>query len=162
MMRMAGIESGHIPCLSVAMRFWLRPQSMWLSYLPAALGCAWALGYFWPRRHTWDWMNNGSLLMLIALVSTPYSWVYDDSLVIPSLLHGAYHTRSRILLALLAFASLALDAELLSGVKIYSSFYLWTAPLWLAWYLFARAYGKKQPADDGQLLTPPMTPDPFV
>lgn len=144
MMRMAGIESGHIPCLSVAMRFWLRPQTIWVTYLPATLGCVWALGYFWTRRHSWNWMKHGSLLMLISLVTTPYSWVYDDTLAIPSLLHAAYLTRSRTLLALLAFASFLLNVELLSGVKIYTSYYLWTAPSWLAWYLFARAFAKRQ------------------
>jgi hypothetical protein len=137
MMRAAGIENARIPCLSVALRFWISPQAMWLTYLPAALGCAWALGYFWPRRHAWDWMKDGSLVMLVALVTAPYSWVYDDCLAIPSLLQGAYSTRSRTLLTLPAFASVVMSAELLFGIKIPSSFFLWTTPTWLAWYLFA-------------------------
>jgi hypothetical protein len=137
MMRMAGIENAHIPCLSVALRFWLSPQTTWLTYLPAALACVWALGCFWPRRHTWDWMKDGSLLMLVALVTAPYSWVYDDCLAIPALLQGAYSTRSRILLAVLPFGSVVMSAELLFGIKIPTSYFLWTAPVWLAWYLAA-------------------------
>jgi hypothetical protein len=137
MMRTAAIQNDRIPCLSVALRFRVAPQTAWFTYMPIALGCIWALGYFWTRRHTWDWMKNGSLLMLVALLTTPYSWVYDDCLVVPSLLQGAHVTRSRAMLTVLAFASVVMSAELLFGVTIPTSFFLWTAPAWLAWYLFA-------------------------
>ena len=139
MMRMTGFLSEHVPCLSVALRLWLSPQSMALTYLPATLGCAWALGYFWTRRHTWDWMKDGSLLMLLSLLTAPYAWVYDDSLAIPALLQGAYLTRSRILLGVLALASVVILIELVCGIKLPTNFYLWTAPAWLAWYLLACA-----------------------
>ena len=137
MMRTAEIQRDHIPCLSVALRFWLWPQITWLNYLPAALACAWALGYFCLRRRTWNWIKDGSLLMLFSLLTAPYSWVYDDCLAIPSLLHGAFRTRSRTLLALLPLATVAMGMELMAGIKIPTSHYLWTVPVWLAWYLIA-------------------------
>jgi hypothetical protein len=137
MMRAAGIENARIPCLSVALRSWLSPQTVWLTYLPVGLACVWALGYFWSRRRAWGWMKDGSLVMLVSLLTAPYSWVYDDSLAIPSLLQGAYLTRSRMLLTVLAFASVAMSAEILCGIRIPTFFFLWTAPAWLAWYLFA-------------------------
>ena len=137
MMRTAGIERDHIPCLSVALRFWLSPQTVWLAWLPAALGSAWALGYFWSRRHAWDWMKDGSLLMLVSLVLAPYSWVYDDALALPALLRGAFLTRFRPLLLVLTFASILVEVELLRGIRISTPYYLWTAPAWLAWYLLA-------------------------
>ena len=139
MMRTTGFVTEHVPCLSVALRLWLSPQTVALTYLPAALGCAWALGYFWRRRHAWDWMKDGSLLMLVSLLSAPYSWVYDDCLAMPALLHGAYITRSRILLGAFALASIVIMVELVGGIKLPSVYYLWTAPAWLAWYLLACA-----------------------
>jgi hypothetical protein len=150
MMRTVGIEGGHFPCLSVALRFWINPSMVGLSFLPAALGCIWALGYFWHRRNKWDWMQHGSPLLLVSLLTAPYSWVYDDCLAIPALLYGAYRTRSRILLAVIALASLLVEIELLCGVKIFSSHYLWTAPAWLVWYLMACAFDGGQQADLGQ------------
>jgi hypothetical protein len=41
------------------------------------------------------------------------------------------------MLVLLAFASLIIEAELIGGIKIPSIYFLWTAPAWLVWYLFA-------------------------
>lgn len=146
MMRTVGIEREPVPCLSILLRLWLSPMTIALQFLPVALGCAWALSYFWPRRHTWDWMKDGSLLMLVSLLLAPYSWIYDDGLAIPSLLHGAYMTRIRPLMAVLAFASILIEAELIGGIKISSHYYLWTAPAWLAWYLFATRF-KRAPTE---------------
>jgi len=137
MMHTYGIENEPIPCLSVLLRLWLCPQAMWLQFLPASLGCAWALGYFFARRHTWDWMKDGSLLMLISILVAPYCWIIDESLAIPALLQGAYLTRFRPLLVVLALASVVIEAELMSGCKLFSYFYLWTVPLWIGWYLCA-------------------------
>jgi hypothetical protein len=140
MMRTMGTVSENVPCLSVALRLWLSPQTMWLTYLPAALGCAWALGYFWTRRQAWDWMKHGSPLMLVSFLTAPYSWIYDGCLAIPALLEGAYLTRSKTLLVILAFASVLIEVELIGGgIKISSVLYLWTAPVWLTWYLCATA-----------------------
>lgn len=137
MMRTYGIEKEPVPCLSILLRLWINPQAMWIQYLPAALGCAWALGYFIARRRAWDWMKDGGLVMLVSLLTAPYCWIFDESLAIPALLVGAYLARRRFLLAILALASVVIEAELMSGCKLFSNSYIWTAPTWLAWYLCA-------------------------
>jgi hypothetical protein len=138
LMRSPTVENEFIPCLADAMRHWLRPQAAWLQYLPAALCCVWALIYFWRRRAAWDWVANSNPLMLVSLLAAPYCWFYDQCLAMPALMHGAYVTRSRKLLAALALAILVMDGEI-CGVPVISPLWLWTAPAWLAWYLFARA-----------------------
>jgi len=137
-------EKEYIPCLVVVLRLWLRPHSVWLQYLAPALGSVWALVYFWPRRHAWEWEQSGNLLVLVSLVAAPYSWVYDGGLAIPALLQGAYATRSRILLAILAVASIMIEVELVCGIKVTSALYLWTVPGWFAWYLLAQATSKER------------------
>jgi uncharacterized membrane protein (DUF106 family) len=57
----------------------------------------------------------------------------------PALLQGAYLTRSRALLVVLAVASLAVEVQLVGGIKVTSAWFLWTVPAWLAWYLLAQA-----------------------
>jgi hypothetical protein len=82
-------------------------------------------------------MKDGSLLMLVSIIVAPYCWIIDESLAIPALLQGAYLTRFRPLLAVLALASVVIEAELMSGCKLFSNSYIWTAPAWLVWYLCA-------------------------
>ena len=142
-MRSPAVENEFIPCLADAMRHWFLPQATWLQYLPAALCCVWAIIYYWRRRAAWNWVTNGSPLMLVSLLAAPYCWFYDQCLAIPALMHGAYVTRSRKLLAVLALAILVMDGEICC-VPVISPLWLWTAPAWLAWYLFARASTRKE------------------
>jgi hypothetical protein len=137
MMRSPAVENDFIPCLPVAFRQWLFPHSVWVQYLPVMLCSIWALIYFWRRRRAWDWTANSSPLMLASIVFAPYCWLYDQSLVMPALLHGAYIARSRKMLVALALLILAADIEI-CFVKVVSPAWLWTAPAWLAWYLLAR------------------------
>jgi hypothetical protein len=138
-MRNAGINQEAIPCFNIVLRQWLSPQTLLLQYLPTVLGCAWAVGYYWKRRHTWDWAQDSGPVTLVSLVFAPYSWITDQAMAIPALLASAFRTRSQILLVALAAASLVIEAELLSGIILASNLYLWTAPAWLAWYLLANA-----------------------
>jgi hypothetical protein len=136
MMRTYGIENEFIPCWSVVLRLWISPQRAWIQYVLPVLSCTWALVYFWRRRHFWDWQKQGSVLMLVSMLAAPYCWLFDQAVAIPALLHGVYRTGSRILLVLLAAASLLIEIQLVAGVKLPSALYLWTAPAWVAWYIF--------------------------
>jgi len=143
----SGIEREYIPCLSYLLRSWLNPHSIWLQYLPAVLGCTWALAYFWPRRHAWEWMKNGSPLMLVSILVAPYSWIYDQGLVIPALLQGAFLARSRSFLIALAFLSALVEIALLRSISHPTAMALWTywtAPAWLVWYLLASHFKRTQ------------------
>ncbi len=144
MMRTGGIEKEAIPCLGIALRQWLSPQSLWLQFLPAMVGCVWAIAYFWPRRHNWDWLRNGSLVMLVSLVATPFGWLFDQVVAIPALLEGAYLTRSSTMLVILAIASGLVQIDSAFGVGFFSSVILLTSPAWLAWYLIVCALAKRE------------------
>jgi uncharacterized membrane protein (UPF0127 family) len=138
MMNSTRIDWFAIPCLSIVLRREVSPNAIWLQYLPAALGCVWALAYFRRHRDGWDWMGHGSLLLLVSVLVAPYSWLFDQAILIPALLHAAYLTRSRSLIAILALASAVIEIGVFRGVPLlHSLLYLWTAPVWLAWYLFA-------------------------
>ena len=138
MMRTLRIDLLPIPCFSIMLGQRLSPNSVWLPYLPAALGCVWALAYFRRYRHDWDWVAHGSLLMLVSVLVAPYSWLMDQAILIPALLHAAYLTRTRSLVAILALANAVIEVGALRGLPLmFSSSWLWTSPAWLAWYLYA-------------------------
>jgi len=137
LMRSNPVQYEFVPTLSDAMRFWIHPQWIWLQYLPAVFSCVWALLYFWRRRGNWDWLENGSPLILVSVFAAPYCFPPDQCLVIPALLHGMYKTRSRAMVALLALILLAIQFETWK-VRIISGYFMWVAPTWLVWYLLAR------------------------
>jgi hypothetical protein len=138
MMSAAQIDKLPIPCLSIWLLRNISPNNIWLQYLPAALGCVWALAYFRRHREDWDWMEHGSLLMVVSVVVAPYAWIMDQAILIPALLHAVYVTRSRSLVAFFALASAIIGVWIFrGGIGLPSAFYIWTAPVWLAWYLCA-------------------------
>ena len=142
-MRTSSITHEFTPCLGNFLRDSIHPSAEWLAFLPCMIACVWALAWFWPRRRTWDWLENGSLLMLVSLLVAPFGWVFDQTLAIPALMHGAYATRSRKLLAVLALIILVMDGEI-CFVPVISPLWLWTAPAFLAWYLLAHASTGKE------------------
>ena len=137
MMRSPAIEAEFVPCPADALRIWLRPQATWLQFLPCALATVWALFYFGRHRRRWDWLRNGSPLLLVSVLFAPYCYLYDQVLVIPAVLGGAYAARSRRLLLAMAVVIVALDIQL-AFTKVISPWFLWTSPAWLIWYLCAR------------------------
>lgn len=136
LLRSPAVANDFIPCIPDAIRRWFASQSAWPQYLPVALSCVWALIYYVRRRASWNWVSNSSPLLLISLLFAPYCWFYDQCLAMPALLQGAYATRSSNRIIVLVLLILAADLQILF-VKVISPLWLWTAPAWFAWYLFA-------------------------
>lgn len=127
-----------IPCVSIALRELVPPHNLAIQSIPVALGCVWAVWYFMRHCREWKWIEHGSLLILVSVLVAPYTWLMDQTVLLPALLRGVYLSRSRVLIGLLALASAVIEFAAISGVPLlHSKFYLWTSPAWLVWYLFA-------------------------
>jgi hypothetical protein len=135
----SGIANEYIPCLSVQLRDWIDPAKHWLVFVPAMVGCVWAVIYFWPRRARWDWVEHGNLVMLVSIFVAPYCWIWDHSLAIPALVYGVCKTSSRNLIGVLAVLIIVLQVQpYVFSVGLNSKLFLWPALAWLVWYLFAQ------------------------
>ena len=71
-MRTSVVTREFTPCLGDLLRDRINPSAEWIAFIPAILGCIWALIYFWPRRHAWDWLEHGSPLLLVSLLVAPF------------------------------------------------------------------------------------------
>jgi hypothetical protein len=137
-MRTSVVTREFTPCLGDVLRDSINPRAEWLAFVPAALGCIWALAYFWPRRRTWDWLENGSPLILVSLFVAPFGWIFDQSVAVPAVLYAAWRNPSRTLLAVLALIYILIEIQIVSPFGLHSAAYLWPAPAWLVWYFSAR------------------------
>jgi hypothetical protein len=125
-------------CFGDVLRDWINPNAEWLAFIPAIFGSIWALYYFWANRDEWDWLEHGSLLVLVSLLVAPFGWIFDQSLALPAVLVGAARSKSKLLVSALALIYILIEVEV-NRFDLHSAAYLWTAPAWLIWYLFARA-----------------------
>lgn len=140
MIQNAGIMVHFVPSFGYLLRVWIDPRAGWLQFLPEAAGCIWGAWYFWTRRARWEWMDQGLLLLLVSLLCRPYGWFFDEAVLLPAVLTGVLLSKkSGRTLAPIAIAAAAALVELCFSVKVTSGYYLWTAPAWLACYLYATA-----------------------
>jgi hypothetical protein len=132
------IQALFIPCMSVLFRIAIHRSAVWLQFLPAFAGCVWGGWYFSTRHARWSWLDHGPLLLLVSVLVAPYAWFTDESILLPAIMAGLYSASNagRSLLPFGCIAGIAL-IEVLAGVTLPSGFYMWTAPAWLAWYLYS-------------------------
>jgi len=133
------LQNQWIPTVSLMFRLVIDRHAVWLQILPVLAASLWALWYFWRNHERWDWMDHGSLLLLVSVMVAPYAWYTDETVVLPAILAALYRASNygRSLLPFVFVAGAAL-AEFFAGVHTTSGFYVWTAPAWLALWLMAR------------------------
>jgi hypothetical protein len=150
------IAKEFIPCVSVVLRRSINPRALWLQGLPEVLGCIWALGYFWKHRRHWDWIEHGSLLMLVSVFVAPYAWLVDQSILIPALLHGMYRAHSRVFSTIFGWASALILIQICLGAGVRSPWNLWPAPFWIVLYVCAgrSARRSEEPAAEPETTIP--------
>lgn len=127
-----------IPTLGVALRFLVDRQLRWLEFLPEMACCIWAVWHFWSRRRHWSWLKEGLLLLLVSVACSPYQWYTDQAMLFPAVLAALYLAeRSAFSLTLFGLIAAAGLVGVFGHIQLPSPFYIWTAPAWLLWYLFA-------------------------
>lgn len=142
-----------VPTLSEALQRLISEKMVWLRFVPDLAACLWAAWYFRKRRHQWNWMDHGMLMLLVSYICAPYAFFYDESVLLPAVLTGALRARqSGRSLWPIAIAAAAAFIECLYFVRITSLFYLWTVPAWLLWYLYATKDGRRDLAKESPLL----------
>ncbi|MDE3149429.1 MAG: DUF2029 domain-containing protein [Acidobacteriota bacterium] len=118
----------------------LHQQAGYLQYLLAFSATCWAVWWFIRRQNEWDWNDEGLLLIVVSVAAAPYSWFFDEALVIPAILSGIYGCydadKSLLSFGLLNGAALALA---LFNVQLITGAYIWTSTAWLVWFLYARS-----------------------
>ena len=134
----SGIQDRFTPTVSLTLRVLIPPHPVWLQFLPEAAACVWAIWFYLTRRNRWRWTEQGMLLLVVSMLCAPYAWFPDEAIVLPAVLSGLYRAAElhRSLLPIGLIGGVAL-IEVAAKVQITSNFFLWTAPAWLAWYLYA-------------------------
>ncbi len=126
------------PTLPVLLRHTLAPGAAWLEFLPAALSCAWAAWFYVRRCANWNWLREGLLVLLVARLSAPYAWFSDEAVILPAVMITLLRARKRHGVLWLSAGLAAVElAQVYKRMDMKTYAYAWTAPAWLAWYLYA-------------------------
>ena len=114
----------------------------WLQYVPLLVGIAWVVPFWRARRTVWDWSGHLPIVLLVSLVTTAYGWLFDQIVLLPAVMQVAIPLlRRRRLLRLLAVAAYLGTSTLMIVFVVMrktDTAYTWTAPAWLALYIWLR------------------------
>ena len=110
-----------------------------MQFLPVAGAFVWFAIYWRRWRSSWDWRSRLPSLLLVSMVATPYSWFFDQVVLLPSIFFATVsvlRSRRRVWLEA-ATVYIVVNAIvlrfLLEGRTMF--WYSWTALAWLVIYV---------------------------
>jgi len=137
-MRAEHIEGQYLANLSFLLRWMVPGHPVWVQFVPGILGLALGGRYYWRRRNLWDWRVDGAALLLVSTLVSPYSWPFDQLLLLPAIIHVCSVRPGRRWAPWLAVVNGVVVVLLLLTTPLSSPAYAWSATACLIWYVWAR------------------------
>jgi hypothetical protein len=127
------LNQNSYPTLPSLLREMIGVKLAWIALLPLAIAILWSLAYYWPRRAHWDWRREGMLVMLVAVLSSPYSWISDQVVLLPPVASALASSPRRFSMEMLTVINLAG----LLGLSLSLRSLAWLPLALLLWYIYA-------------------------
>lgn len=152
------LQTGYIPELATPtigayLRFfWLGTDKFWLQFVPPIFGGLWFL-FYWNKHHkSWHWVKELPILLLVSQVSAPYTYTYDQVILIPAIIQAVtWLVQDWKRWSTLVFAGIFLTINILDLVlhmRLSDFWFIWMAPALLIWFLLVRwQYSKAKEKD---------------
>jgi hypothetical protein len=150
MLRQQAIQHEFIPALSGMIRVLFFRRFFWVQFVPLGFGLLWSLKYYCKNRRTWSWREHGPALLIVAVLTTPYSWMTDEVVLLPAILQGALwlnraklRVRSQLVILLFVCLDLLLLLIVRAQVPPATGIYFWSSLVWFSWYWYARSFSRR-------------------
>ena len=149
MLQQQAIQHEFIPALSGMIRGIFFRRFFWVQFVPTGLGLLWSARYYWKNRRTWSWRGHGPALLVAAVLTTPYSWMTDEVVLLPAMLQGVLWVnrtklklRSQLVILLFVCLDLLLLLILRAQVPPATGIYFWSSLVWFSWYWYAKGFSR--------------------
>ena len=145
----AALDQNYFPTLPTLLRMAINVKLAWIALIPSCVAIVWGFAYYWRNRTHWDWRREGMAVMLVTVVTSPYSWASDQVVFLPALartLESRYRYQRHSMELLTAINCVALVAFVLR-----LQLAAWIPLAWLGYYLYAVRSGvHRKPAEDAK------------
>jgi Glycosyltransferase family 87 len=147
MLRTAAIEGEFIPTLSGVLRLIFFRQFFRVQFIPLLLGLIWCVWFCIKNLRNWSWRDHGLTVMVVSILTTPYGWLTDEVVLLPTILFAAMcifaekekiPVTTRIALAVFGLLNWLMLLLIASHIPLQSGIYFWSSLLWCAWYFYGR------------------------
>jgi hypothetical protein len=124
-----------------------------LAFLPQLAGLIWMVFYWRNHRSNWDWKSHGMIVVLVSVVSSYYSFPFDQIVMLPALMIAFANGNRRIFMGAFLATNLGFALYIFNVAGRFGFGYMflwWTAAAWLITYVFAQRAPGRQPAQSGE------------
>ena len=111
----------------------------WMQFLPLGVAAFWFVVYWVRWRFNWEWRYRLPSLLLVSVVTTSYSWYFDQVVLLPTVLYAtalvmgaAHQVQVRAVVPYIAINCFTLSLLLHHRPAFY---YSWTALAWLVLFI---------------------------
>ena len=143
------IQHELIPSLSGMIRGFFFRRYVWVQFVPTGLGLLWSAWYYWSNRLIWNWRQHGPAVLIVSLLTTPYSWITDEVVLLPAILQGVLwvnrsklKVRSQLVILLFVCLDLLLLLIVRAQVPPATGIFFWSSLVWFSWYWYAKSLAK--------------------
>lgn len=152
MLRNQRIGNEFIPALSGMLRLLFFRRFFSAQFVPMVLGLIWSIWYLRVNWKMWDWQKHGPALLVVSVLTTPYAWITDETILLPAILQGlafvyaaqnVLRLGSKLALAGFGLLNLLLLLILNARVPFSTGIYFWSSLVWFGWYFYARRLHRK-------------------
>jgi hypothetical protein len=144
--RESTLDQNSYPTLPSLLRALINANLTWIATIPLCLAIAWGIAYYWRRRSSWDWRREGMLIMMVVVLTSPYCWIADEVVLLPSVASALTSSPRRFSLEILTVINFAG----LVGVCVTIRSLAWLPLALFLWYLYAaRAVISTRPKKEG-------------
>jgi len=146
------LDQNAYPTLPSLLRAVINVKLAWIATIPLCLAIAWGIAYYWRRRSGWDWRREGMLVMLVAVLTSPYCWIADEVVLLPSVASALASSPRRFSMEILT----AINFAGVVGICVTIRSLAWLPLALFLWYLYATQKGinihsnKNDPEPDAQ------------
>jgi len=151
MLDQQAIQKEFIPALSGMLRGMFFRRYFWVQFVPTGLGLFWSVWFYWKNRQAWSWRSHGPAVLIVSLLTTPYSWMTDEVVLLPAILQATLwlnraklRVRSQLIILLLVCLNLLLLLIVRAQVPPATGIYFWSSLVWFSWYWYARSFAKSE------------------
>jgi hypothetical protein len=138
--RTSSMDRNAYPTLPSVLRAAINVNLVWIALVPSCLALVWGAVYYWRRRQVWDWQRDGMPVLLVSVLTSPYSWVSDEVVLLPPVAYALSASPRRFSMEILMVVNFA--ALIWLNVSFRSMVWL---PLALAlWFAYATFQGEQK------------------
>jgi len=149
----ASIGNEFIPAFSGVVRLIFFHRLFWVQFIPMAIGVLWCVWFCFVHRPDWNWREHAPALMVVSVLTTPYSWLTDEVVLLPAILQATVYVysarremklKARFAVTIFACLNGLLLLILSSKIPFSTGIYFWSSLVWFLWYVYGRSHSRAQ------------------